>query len=131
MVVRYLRDNGWPDARTTRSGLGTDGTRTPGDVEFEPGIVLEVKSVKQSAWPSWRAQALIEANGRVPVVVRRHRGVPDVGQWTTEIPGPAWVHIGGPANGGPLWNWCPRTSEFWVRVTFAQFVALLRDDQDA
>lgn len=126
MVVRYLRDNGWPDARTTRSGLGTDGTRTPGDVEFEPGIVLEVKSVKQSAWPSWRAQALIEANGRIPVVVRRHRGVPDVGRWTTELRSTHWVDLGG--TGVPAGQWCPRTGRTWVRVTFAQFVALLRDD---
>lgn len=120
-VVRYLRANGWPDARRYLAGDG----RQPGDVDCWPGVCLEVKDRTQSAWPSWRAQALIEANGRVPVVVRRHRGVRDVGRWTTELRSTHWVDLGG--TGVPAGQWCPRTGRTWVRVTFAEFVALLED----
>lgn len=85
MAVRYLRDHGFPDACTTRSKLGTDGTRTPGDIDFAPGVALEVKGVKRSGWPEWREQALRDAAGRVPLVLWRTRGVADVGFWRCQF----------------------------------------------
>lgn len=86
MVCRYLREQGWPDACSTRSKLGTDGTRTPGDVDWHPLIVLETKSVARSAWPTWCRQAAAEAPpGTIPVVLRRTRGVTDVGAWECRV----------------------------------------------
>jgi hypothetical protein len=83
MVARHLKAAGWPDACSTRSKLGTDGTKTPGDIDWHPLITLEVKGVNSgSAWPTWCRQAAAAAPpGTVPVVVRRTRGNPDVGQW--------------------------------------------------
>jgi hypothetical protein len=80
-VVKWLKANGYPDAYTTRSKLGHDGAHAPGDVVGPVGLVTEVKDVAASAWPSWCKQAEAEANGRPWVVVRRKRGVTDVGCW--------------------------------------------------
>lgn len=87
-VVNYLRAQGWPDARRYLSGDG----RQPGDIDFHPLICLEVKDVASSAWPTWCRQAAAEAPaGTVPVVVRRTRGVTDVGAWECRIDGGAWL----------------------------------------
>ena len=80
-VAAWLRDHGYPDARTTRSTLGHDGAHAPGDVIGPVGLVIEVKDVAASSYPSWCKQAEAEANGRPWVVVRRKRGVTDVGLW--------------------------------------------------
>jgi hypothetical protein len=80
-VAAWLRANGYPDAATTRSALGHDGFHAPGDVLGVPGVVIEVKDVKGSAWPTWCRQAEAEAEGRPWIVVRRERGVTDVGNW--------------------------------------------------
>ena len=82
-VVNYLRAQGcWPDARRYLAGDG----RQPGDIDWHPLICLEVKDVAASAWPTWCRQAAAEARpGMVPVVVRRTRGVPDVGQWPVRV----------------------------------------------
>lgn len=80
-VARYLRDRGYPDARTTRSALGHDGAHAPGDVIGPVGLVIEVKDVARSAWPAWCRQAEHEAQGRAWVVVRKERGVADPGLW--------------------------------------------------
>ena len=86
MVVRWLRQVGWPDTCTTRSKLGHDGWSAPGDVSWHPLIVLEVKDVAASSWPTWCRQAVAEcAPGQVPCVVRRTRGVPDVSQWRARV----------------------------------------------
>lgn len=83
MVVNFMRSNGFPDARRYLAGDG----RQPGDIDAHPLICLEVKDVARSAWPSWCRQAVAEArDGMVPVVVRRTRGVPDVGQWECRVP---------------------------------------------
>ncbi len=79
-VVAYLRQ--WfPDAHTTRSRLGHDGFSAPGDVVGPVGLVIEVKDVAASAWPTWCRQAEAEASDRPWVVIRRERGVVDVGAW--------------------------------------------------
>jgi len=85
-VARYLRDQGWPDACTTRQKLGHDGATAPGDIDWHPLICLEVKDVKATAWPTWCRQAAAEAPvGTVPVVVRKTRGVGDVGAWECRV----------------------------------------------
>lgn len=87
MVVRWLRQVGWPDTCTTRSKLGHDGWSAPGDVSWHPLIVLEVKDVASSSWPTWCRQAVAEcAPGQVPCVVRRTRGNPDVAAWEVRLP---------------------------------------------
>lgn len=80
-VAAWLRENGYPDASTTRARLGHDGTRQPGDVEAIPGLVISVKDVAKSAWPTWAVQAHDEARGKPWIVVRRTRGVADPGGW--------------------------------------------------
>lgn len=86
-VVAFLRAHGYPDARRYLAGDG----RQPGDIDAIPGVAIEVKDRAESSWPSWRAQALAEAGWRVPIVVRRIRGVPDVGQWIAQTTVPIFV----------------------------------------
>lgn len=82
-VVNWLRGQGWPD---TRRYLAGDG-RQPGDIDWHPVIVLEVKDVAGSCWPTWCRQAVAAAGeGQVPCVVRRTRGVPDVAGWEVRLP---------------------------------------------
>lgn len=120
-VVRYLRSMGWDNARRYLAGDG----RQPGDIDFAPGVCLEVKDVASSAWPTWRAQCVAEAGGRIPVVVRRTRGVRDVGQWEAEVPVPVWFETLGGIWFDERGIWCRRTNELWHRTTFADVVALL------
>lgn len=126
MVVAYLRAHGWQDACTTRSKLGHDGAHAPGDIDFAPGVCLETKSVERSSWPSWRAQCVAEAGGRIPVVVRRTRGVTDVGQWEAQMPVYAVKALLGADWVPPLDRVdCTRTKVRWLRTTFADVCALL------
>jgi hypothetical protein len=82
-VVNWLRDHGYPDARRYLAGDG----RQPGDLDFHPLLVVEVKDCAASAWPTWCRQAAAAAPpGTVPVVVRRTRGNPDVGMWECRWP---------------------------------------------
>lgn len=89
-VVNWLRDNGYPDARRYLAGDG----RQPGDIDAIPGVVIEVKDVAASAWPSWCTQADNAAGpDRVAIVVRRTRGNRDVGAWSARWRAPqsaAW-----------------------------------------
>jgi hypothetical protein len=102
-VVNWLRDNGYPDARRYLAGDG----RQPGDIDAIPGVVIEVKDVASSAWPSWCRQAETQAGpDRVPIVVRRTRGVPDVAQW--------------PA------RWLPDHGTEWFSGTFGQVIEDIR-----
>ena len=120
-VVAYLRVNGFPDARRYLAGDG----RQPGDIDFAPGICLEVKDVAASAWPSWRAQAVAEAGGRVPIVLRRTRGVTDVGRWVAQIPVDQCERVGVVPDRG--WQWCERTERLWASLPFELIVAALRE----
>lgn len=115
-VVRYLRANGFPGARRYLAGDG----RQPGDIDFHPDVCLEVKDVESSRWPTWRAQALAEARpGQLVVVVRRVRGVTDVGQWEAQ------TAAGGPIEVGTSMAdavWCSRTESSWWRWPLADIV---------
>ena len=82
MVVNFMRSNGFPDARRYLAGDG----RQPGDIDAHPLLCIEVRDRASSAWPTWCRQAVAEAReGMVPVVVRRTRGVPDVGAWECRV----------------------------------------------
>ena len=130
-VAAYLRANGFPDACTTRAKLGHDGATAPGDIDFAPGICLEVKDVARSARPSWRAQAVAEAAGRAPIVLRRARGVTDVGRWVAQIPVDQLDRIGlGDHVRMDSCHWCERTSMTWASLPFELIVAALRESAE-
>lgn len=149
-VVNYLKANGYPDARRYLAGDG----RQPGDIDFHPLVVLEVKDVKSSAWPSWCRQAAAAAGaGQVPVVVRRTHGNPDVAQWECRVKTYPWVKLNGVCfqrlGAGSAAVWCGGRivgniallrsgvtctlndlryddGSRWLKFTFAEFVAALR-----
>lgn len=126
-VVSYLKANGFPDACTTRAKLGHDGAKAPGDIDFHPLIVLEVKDVKGSSWPSWCRQAAAQApQGTVPVVVRRTRGVTDVGLWECRILEEAWAWFASEVP-VPCFNhdWVVDGSH-WCTTTFEDLAADVR-----
>lgn len=126
MIARWLRLNGFPDACTTRSKLGSDGTRTPGDVDFHPLITLESKDVKGSAWPTWCRQAAEEAPpGTVPVVVRRTRGVTDVGQWECRVEQRHALQWAGWFLNGKATS--DRAGGWWQPMPFADLIAAVRE----
>ena len=81
-VVAYLRDHGYPEARTTRNELGHGGTRQPGDVRVVGPVCvsIECKNVAATAWPAWLRQAIRQAGTDVAVVVRKTEGSSDVGR---------------------------------------------------
>lgn len=124
-VVAWLRDNGWPDARRYLAGDG----RQPGDVDAIPGVVIEVKDVARSCWPTWCRQALAEAGpDRVAIVVRRERGVADVGRWPA-LMRDGWVGIESDEG-----RWIPIPgigTEWWWSLSFAEAVAMATDEDGA
>ena len=121
-VVNYLRSVGFPDARRYLAGDG----KQPGDIDAIPGVSIEVKDVAKSSWPSWRLQAVTAAGGRIPIVLRRTRGVRDVGQWLCQVPWDRWNELGGWVTMlYPTAAVCARTERIWAQVPFADVVALL------
>lgn len=77
-AVRWLRANGWPDARRYLAGDG----RQPGDVDGVPGALLEVKHCQRIELSAWLAQADAAAlDGQLPFVVVRLPREPDPGRW--------------------------------------------------
>lgn len=125
MVVRWLKENGFPDACTTRAKLGHDGFRQPGDIDAHPLLVIEVKDCKASSWPTWCRQAAAEAPpGTVPVVVRRTRGVTDVGQWECRVRDRGTLDLHR-TNGGVVAGSFV-DGVMWRHSTFADLVAAVR-----
>lgn len=117
-VVNYLRDNGWPDARRYLAGDG----RQPGDIDWHPIVCLEVKDRAESSWPSWCRQATAEARfGMFPVVVRRTRGVPRVGEWPCRLPMADAMNLGLVcAHAGVV------DGEVWIETAFSAFVGAMK-----
>ena len=118
-VVTYLRGHGFPDARRYLAGDG----RQPGDIDFAPGVCLEVKDRKSSSWPTWRAQALDEARpADVVAVVRRERGVADVALWPCQVDLEQWFQqaAGYRVMEADLVE-CHRTGRPWARMPFGAF----------
>ena len=126
-VVNYLRQ-WWPD---TRRYLAGDG-RQPGDLDWHPLICCEVKDVARSAIPTWCRQAVAEApEGTVPVVVRRTRGAPDVGEWMCWYPERA-VRAGGVLVGPITARYWGRVNEaWWMSEPFDVFVERVRQIDEA
>ena len=124
-VVNYLRAVGWPDARRYLAGDG----RQPGDIDWHPLVALEAKDRKESAWPSWCRQATAEAReGMVPAVVRRTRGVTDVGLWECRAPLSAASTFGwgGSVPAGVAVADRTVLGEVWLLMPFAVFVEAVR-----
>jgi hypothetical protein len=123
-VVNWLRANGYPDARRYLAGDG----RQPGDIDFHPLITLEAKDPQDSCWPTWCRQAAAAAPpGTVPVVVRRTRGNPDVGQWECRVRYPEARMLGD-------WGECMLYSTpdpWWVGLPFADLIAAVRQLDEA
>jgi hypothetical protein len=120
-VVRFLVELGFE----ARRHLAGDG-KQPGDIDWLPGVVIEVKDVAGSSWPSWRHQAVEQADWRIPVVVRRIRGVADVGRWDAQMPWRDWLDNGGDDERGVCI--CRRTDRPWAVVTFGEVVEVLREE---
>lgn len=120
-VVNYLRSQGWEDARRYLAGDG----RQPGDIDWHPLVTLEVKDVASSSWPTWCRQAAKEARpGMVPVVVRRVRGVTDVGAWPIRADLEVWDRTLGPAMHG---RWVADLDDHpWFACTMADLVAAVK-----
>ena len=83
-VARYLKDNGFPMAITSRAALGHGGTRQPGDIVGTPGSSVEVKACRTASIGPWLLQAAIQAGpNKMPVLVMKPRGkgLESVGDW--------------------------------------------------
>jgi len=121
-VVAFLREQGWPDARRYLAGDG----RQPGDLDWVPIVVLEVKDVASSAWPAWcRQAAAVAGEHQVPVVVRRTRGVPDVGAWKIRARWIDWMEtFGSPTE--VYVEVVEVDGRAWLRATMADLVAAVR-----
>jgi hypothetical protein len=117
-VVNWLRDHGYADARRYLAGDG----RQPGDLDFHPLLVVEVKDCAASAWPTWCRQAAAAAPpGTVPVVVRRTRGNPDVGMWECRVRVLSDLPL--PLHG---FGCAFVDSELWAVESFADLIAAVR-----
>lgn len=82
MLVRYLRDRGFPYAE--RRAL--TGARDLGDITGTPGVVWEVKAGTRLLIPEWLRQTEVERNNAkadMGVLVVKPKGLGDanVGQW--------------------------------------------------
>ena len=124
-VAAYMRANGWPNARRCLAGDGHQHT----DIDGIPGVSIEVKDRTSSSWPAWRLQAITQAHpGDLVVVIRRVRGLPDVGSWDAQI---RWIDLEDYLDNSSLngtFVMCPRTGTTWVRTTVADIVHQLHQD---
>ena len=123
-VVNYLKQQGWPHARRVLAGDGHQHS----DIECWKDISIEIKDRSSSAWPSWREQAITQARPEdVVVVMRRTRGITDVGRWPAQMPQDDYYWIGG---SGLLPFKCPKKGTLWVETTFNNICALIRAGED-
>lgn len=117
-IVTYLRTHGYPDARRYLAGDG----RQPGDIDWHPCVVLEVKDVASSSWPTWCRQAAKAAGaGQIPAVVRRVRGVTDPGAWPVRFIFPhGWDGFSIVCSAGPVVD-----GEPWAETSLEAFVGAI------
>ena len=86
-LARWLRDHGWPEARTTRDARG--GAQGGADITGVPGWAIEVKSVATADPHRWAAQAERQAGAdEKPVVIWKptRRALSDPGYWLVILP---------------------------------------------
>ena len=118
-VVNYLKQQGWPQARRVLAGDGHQHS----DIECWAGVSIEIKDRSSSAWPSWREQAITQARPEdVVVVMRRTRGITDVGRWPAQMPQDDYYWLG---RQRLLPFECPRLHTLWVETTFNNICALI------
>lgn len=118
-VVNYLKQQGWSQARRVLAGDGHQHS----DIECWAGVSIEIKDRSSSAWPSWREQAITQARPEdVVMVMRRTRGITDVGRWPAQMPQDDYYWLGG---SGLLPFECPRLHTLWVETTFNNICALI------
>lgn len=83
-LAKWLREHGWPEARTTRDARG--GSQGGADICGVPGWAIEVKSVATADPLKWMAQAERQAGvDETPLVIWKptRRAVADPGRWIT------------------------------------------------
>lgn len=78
-VARWLRDHGWPDARTTRDARG--GSQGGADITGVPGWSIEVKHRAEPRLIQWWEQTVDQADDANPLLIWRLPGVPNPGSW--------------------------------------------------
>lgn len=91
-VVRWLRENGFPNAeRTVRTGYRTKSrvSRDLGDVDGTPGLVWQIKSRETDNVGAWMDETLQQrqaASADVGVLIVRRAGKADPGRWWAWVP---------------------------------------------
>lgn len=81
-LARWLREHGWPEARTTRDARG--GSQGGADITGVSGWAIEVKSVATADPLRWMAQAERQAEpDEHPIVIWKptRRALADPGRW--------------------------------------------------
>jgi hypothetical protein len=79
--------------------------------------------VAKTAWPEWCRQAVAQSKpGTIPMVVRRTRGVTDVGRWVVRLP----LASGVPRVGAAMRM--PGMDDLWIETSLAHVVVALLDD---
>lgn len=83
-AARYLRDQGYSLAITSRNSIGHMGTTQPSDILGVPGVSIEVKNRKELNIGAALCQTSIQAGpDRIPVLLVKPYGVglESVGAW--------------------------------------------------
>jgi len=91
-IVRWFQSHGWP--RAERRALS--GAYDMGDINLEPGIVVEVKNTKTITLAEFVAETereRINANAEFGMCVIKKRGTTDPGQFyaVTSLDQMAWL----------------------------------------
>jgi hypothetical protein len=103
-VVRWFQGHGWP--RAERRALS--GAYDMGDINLEPGIVVEVKNTKTITLAEFVAETereRINANAEFGMCVIKKRGTTDPGQFyaVTSLDQMAWL-LRAAGYGHGLWS---------------------------
>jgi hypothetical protein len=132
-LVRYLRENGWPDAiRIVRTGIksGQRITRDEGDIGKTPGIAWQMKAVDEKKWsqiPAWLVDAAdqaVETGADLGVLVLRRPGHAQPGDWWAWVELSDVVGLHDRASGADSYA-DARVPSFPVRCQLAHLVGLL------
>lgn len=128
-VVRYLRDNGWPNCE--RRAL--HGNVDLGDVTGTPGLVWEVKggeaakTASDNQMAAWFVESQLEAVNAGArygflIAARRRKNVRD---WWAAVDVCDLANLVRSELGQPVWSTCQQSSNMYCLITLAQLVELL------